>query len=135
FQANNSEPTTHQPGRRPFTYHRSKGIVTTPAGQQYLGTPAGSFNAERFKHGITVTTSPILGLRSVYDAADLLYQYPSMNEDLILLQQRQSLEYFLQQVGDSLANRAIIVLSGAIQGQIVTSRNFNGRSNGDVNLN
>lgn len=126
---------THKPGRRPFTDTHHIATATTPAGQKFIGkTPYNSFSAKRFKHGITVTTSPLLGLRSAYNAADLLYQYPSMNEDLILLQQKQTFEYFLHQVGDTLANRAIVVMSGGLEGQIITSRNFNGQKNGDVNL-
>lgn len=129
------DATAHRAGRRPFTYPRHITIATTPSGEEFLGkAPYGFFSAKRFKNGVTVTTSPLMGLKSAYNAADLLYEYPTMNEDLILLQQKQSFEYFLRQVNDTLANRAIIVISGGLEGQIITSRGFNGRSQGDVNL-
>jgi len=135
IKATARDATAHLPGRRRFNYPIPFTIVSTPEGERFIGKPPyGYFSAMRFKRGITVTTSPLLGLKSVYNAADLLYQYPSMNEDLILLQQKQSFEYFLQQVGDSLSNRAIIVLSGGLEGQIITNRGFNGRSRGDINL-
>ncbi len=129
------DATARLPGRRRFNYPLDITVATTPSGRKFIGkAPYGYFSAERFKHGITVTTSPLLGLKSVYNAADLLYQYPSMNEDLILLQQKGSFENLLEQVGDSLANRAIIVISGGLEGQIITNRGFNGRSQGDINL-
>lgn len=129
------DATQHLPGRRRFNYPLPFTIVTTPEGERYLGKPPyGFFSAMRFKKGITVTTSPLLGLKSVYSAADLLYQYPSMNEDLILLQQKQSFEFFLRQVDDTLANRAIIVISGGLEGQMITNRDFNGQARGDINL-
>lgn len=93
------------------------------------------FGPLRFVHGITVTTSPVLGFKSAYNLSDLLYQYPSMNEDLILLQQRENFQRALMSVGDTLNNRAIVIISGGLEGQIVAIRNFNGLSQGDVNLN
>jgi hypothetical protein len=99
-----------------------------------IGVPSGYFTAERYLQGITVTTSPLLGLRSAYSAADLLYQYPSMNEDLILLGQRRNFEYFLQEVGGTLNNRPIVVLSGGVEGQIIYAHGFGGRNGNDVNL-
>lgn len=105
------------------------------AEKELLGAaPYGYYGALRFRRGITVTTSPLLGLRSAFDASDLLYQYPSMNEDLIILRQRQYFEDHLRYVGDTLADRAIIVLSGALEGQIIYNRDFTGFSNGDINL-
>jgi hypothetical protein len=100
----------------------------------HLGEEQGYFGVERFAHGITVTTSPLLGLKTAFDASDLLYQYPSMNEDLILLRQRGFFEEHLSYVGDTLDNRAIVVISGGIEGQIVFNRDFTGYSNGDINL-
>ncbi|WP_264770608.1 LbtU family siderophore porin [Coxiella burnetii] len=96
--------------------------------------PYGYFGALRFRHGITITTSPLLGLKSAFNASDLLYEYPSMNEDLLLLRQRQYFELHLLEVGDTLDNRAIVVLSGALEGQIIHRRDFDHRTRGDVNL-
>ncbi len=96
--------------------------------------PYGDFGPLRFRKGITVTTSPLLGLKTAFNSSDLLYQYPSMNEDLILLRQRQYFEYLLRGVGDTLNNRAILMLSGGAEGQLVYNRNFNGREDDDINL-
>lgn len=101
----------------------------------YLGrTHGGYFGVARFAHGITVATSPLLGLKTAFDASDLLYQYPSMNEDLILLRQRGFFEQHLLYVGNTLDNRAIVVLSGGIEGQFIFNRDFTGFSNGSLNL-
>lgn len=108
----------------------------TPAEESvFLGEgPYGYYSAERFRKGITVTTSPLLGLRTAFDASDLLYQYPVMNQDLILLRQRSYFQEHLAYIGDSLDNRAIIVISGGLQGEVIYDREFTGQSNGDVNL-
>ncbi len=96
--------------------------------------PYGYFSPMRFRQGITVTTSPLLGLKSAFDASDLLYQYPSMNEDLILLRQRQYLDYLLSTVGDTLQNRAILMISGGLEGQMIINHNFDNKEDDDINL-
>ena len=96
--------------------------------------PYGSFDVTRFKRGVSVTASPILGLKSAFDALDLLQQYPTMNEDLLLLRHRELLQYMLNQIGDSLNDRAIIVLSGGLEAQMIQSGAFAGKNNSDVNL-
>ena len=104
--------------------------------EKLLGlAPYGSFSVKRFKRGVSVTASPILGLKSAFDALDLLQQYPSMNEDLTLLRHRELLQYELNKMGDSLNDRAIIVLSGGLEGQLIQSGSFvPGGDNSDVNL-
>lgn len=94
----------------------------------------GEFGPLRFARGITVTTTPLLGLKSAFNAGDLLYQYPTMNEDLILLQQRHYLEHRLESIGSSLSNRAIVAVSGAIEAQLLYINNFNGTNSGDIAL-
>lgn len=63
-------------------------------------------------------------LRIYYDG------YPSTKEDLLLLRQRQYFEHHLLEVGDTLDNRAIVVLSGALEGQIIHRRDFDHRTRG-----
>lgn len=116
------------------TQPEMNGALATEEQSVYLGESQGYFGVRRFTQGITVTTSPLLGVRSAFDASDLLYQYPSMNEDLILLRQRGFFEQHLAQIGDTLDNRAIVVLSGGLQAQIIYNRNFTGFSDGDINL-
>ena len=152
-QRENNTATTEQPSHTlpeptPNTSHTTSTLSTTKdhlahnksnaaAGVQNeweRKSPYGYFGPIRFSHGVTVTTSPVLGLKSAFDAADLLYQYPSMNEDLILLQQRENFQQALMTIGDTLNNRAILVISGGLEGQIISVRDFNGLSEGDINL-
>lgn len=91
------------------------------------------FGPQRFLNGITVTTAPWVG-KSAYDASDVVYQLSSMKEDLWLLEQRQALEHDLNQVGDSLNNRAIIELSGGLEGQAIYDADYQGGDNGSISL-
>lgn len=91
------------------------------------------FGPQRFLNGITVTTAPWVG-RSAFDASDLPYEISSMKEDLWLLEQRQALEHDLNQVGDSLDNRAVIELSGGLEGQAIYDNDFSGPDQGSIAL-
>lgn len=85
--------------------------------------------------GITVTTSPILGLKSAWNASDLLYQVSSMNEDLLLLQERDKFNEILEQYsGDSLDMRPLVVISGGIETRASYSKGYTDKENMDVNL-
>lgn len=86
----------------------------------------------RFRHPITVTTSPFMGIRSAYDASDLLQQQSTMNEDLTLLQQRAQLEKELDAEGYPI-QRPILEISGGLEGQVIYSNGFGGVSS-SVNL-
>lgn len=92
------------------------------------------FGPKRFLRGVTVTTSPWLGIQSAYDAGDLLYEVSSNNEDLTLLEQRQQLEHELNKVGDSLGNRALVEVSGGLEGQAIYNDDFTGDANGSIDL-
>lgn len=89
-----------------------------------------------FTLGSTVTTSPYLGLRSAFDASDLLTSLPSMNEDLRLLQQRRELEQRLTQLGEVpiYANRPLIELSGQVTAQGTYVRPFQGATTSNIDL-
>jgi hypothetical protein len=90
--------------------------------------------ALRYMGGTTVTTSPLLGLKSAFDASDLLYQVPSMNEDLMLLRRRGHFEHALEHMGGSLNDRPILVLSGGLEGQVLWLDPYARQNDGDVNL-
>lgn len=95
------------------------------------------FQGERVTQGVTVTTSPYLGLRSAFDASDLVVNLSTMNEDLRLLQQRQTLEKQLCDAGIEplYVDRPLIELSGAVEGQLVdqdSNNNGNNRTNIDL---
>lgn len=85
-------------------------------------------------NGVTVTTSPILGLRSKYDASDLITNLPTMNEDLRLLSQRALLENIANAHGYTYAEKPFVILSGRVEGQIIDGGNFNGRASSDIDL-
>ena len=87
-------------------------------------------------HGITVTTTPFLGVRSVYNASDLLVNLPSMNEDLRLLQQQQKVEAALRTGGNAVPyeQRPMLLISGYAQGQGIWGQQFGGGAKSDINL-
>lgn len=93
------------------------------------------FQSERVTQGVTVTTSPYLGLRSAFDASDLVVNLSTMNEDLRLLQQRQTLENQLCEAGVEplYVDRPLLELSGAVEGQLV-NQDSNGNSNTRTNI-
>lgn len=62
--------------------------------------------------GSTVTTSPFLGLRSAFDASDLIVNLPTMNEDLRFLKEKVLVEKKLNCYGLRLPDRPIIELGG-----------------------
>lgn len=85
---------------------------------------------------ITVSTSPYIGMQTAYNASDIWSQQSTMNEDLYILQYKQTLQNRLQQAGVSLDQRPIIEISGAVVGSAVqTFSNFsNPQNSGDINL-
>ncbi|MCH9643249.1 MAG: LbtU family siderophore porin [Gammaproteobacteria bacterium] len=76
-----------------------------------------------FGHAVTVTTSPWVGLKSNYNATDVLSQASSMNEDLTLLQQHQQVDQYLRKHGYSTL-RPIVEISGGLEGQIYNASGF-----------
>lgn len=85
--------------------------------------------------GSTVTTSPFLGLRSAFDASDLIINLPTMNEDLRFLKEHVKIEKKLDCYGIKLPDRPIIVLGGKIEGIMFAQENWNnGPSTTDIDL-
>lgn len=85
--------------------------------------------------GITVTTSPILGLKSAWNASDLLYQVSSMNEDLSLLQDRDKFNEILEEYsGDSLDMRPLVIISGGIEATASYTKGYTNSDDASVNL-
>lgn len=90
-------PSTDQdaaiPG--PDTQPPTAGVPGAP--ERLILTTAERANLKReqdinYLIGSTVLTSPVLNIRSAYDASDLVVNISNMNEDLRFLQQRQALE-------------------------------------------
>jgi hypothetical protein len=85
--------------------------------------------------GSTVTTSPFLGLRSAFDASDLIITLPTMNEDLRFLKEEVQLRKKLRCYGITLPDRPIIVLGGKIEGLAFIQEDFaDGPTRSDINI-
>lgn len=92
---------------------------------QYLGA---------LRESVSVITSPYLGLRSSYDASDLIVNLPSMNEDLVLLLQRKDMEKQAQAVGLPYGDRPLIMVSGDLLPQFIFGNNYQKSSISQVTL-
>lgn len=90
--------------------------------------------ALNYIHGVTVATSPILGLKSAWNPSDLLYTIPSMNQDLMLLEDRQRFQQVLESMGSSLDTRPLLVFSGGIEGAVNSFNSYTNQNITDVNL-
>ncbi len=98
------------------------------------GTPQKKPMLKKLSLPVTVTTSPYIGLRSAFDASDLLINIPTMNEDLRLLRQRAVLK---QKLGEQLPylDRPIIVLSGRLEAFAYNRSEYEGGTENDIDLN
>ena len=84
---------------------------------------------------ITVTTSPLTGSHSAFDASDVIKQQGSINEDLTLLTNRQHYLQLLTKQGKSI-DRPILELSGGLEGQILHNDDgFGGADSKDLGIN
>ncbi len=81
--------------------------------------------------GVTISTTPFLGLRD----GQILYNLPSMNEDLRILKQRKYLEAELNKLGASLNDRTLIGISGALEGAFIEQNNWRTKWAGNTDLN
>lgn len=89
-------------------------------------------NSAMYTQGPTVTTSPYLGIRSAFDAHDLIVNMPTMNEDLRLLKQQSELKHKLGCL--PYVHRPLVEISGDVLGQISYFEKYDGTSSHDVNL-
>jgi hypothetical protein len=87
-----------------------------------------------YAHGPAVVTSPLLSLTSAYDGSDLLVNLPSMNEDLYILQGRQSLEDYAKSKGLEMPVRPMLSISGGLEGQLIYNGNYNMPGKTDIDL-
>lgn len=103
--------------------HHSEHIVP----HQYAG------ESHLYDIGATVTTSPYLGIRTNYTGDDLVVNYPTMNEDLRIMRQREMLAKKLDGKLPS-ARRPYVELSGDVEGQGVYLKPYRGSSTSDIDL-
>ena len=84
---------------------------------------------------ITVTTSPLSGSHSAFDASDVIKQQGSINEDLTLLKNRQDYLQKLTKQGKSIS-RPVLELSGGLEGQFLYNNDgFGGTDSHDLGIN
>lgn len=86
--------------------------------------------AKLWEHYVTVTTAPYLSRHSSYNGSDLLYNMSSINEDLILLKQKQKFMTLMNDAGHPL-NEPMLQFSGSLAGQFYSSGAFTPASAGN----
>ena len=82
--------------------------------------------------GVPVVTSPHVGLRSAFDGSDLVVNFPSIDEDVRLLEQRVKIEK--QMPGAKFPDHPILDISGKIQGLMFINEPYQGDTDGDIDL-
>ncbi|MCK4870462.1 MAG: LbtU family siderophore porin [Gammaproteobacteria bacterium] len=87
-----------------------------------------------FNYGSAVTVSPYVGVRAAYDASDLITNLPSMNEDLVILRQRQQLENHIYARGGKHPDRPLVEISGHVEGQVWSKSGYDTPNKSDVDL-
>ena len=84
--------------------------------------------------GMPVITSPFIGIRSRFDASDLVVNLPSINEDLRLLRQRKKIEIALRKNKLAHPEHPILDISGKVEGLAQYAWPYNNASQGDIDL-
>lgn len=84
--------------------------------------------------GTPVVTSPYFGIRSKFDASDLIATLPTSNEDLRLLIQHKKLQKAYCKLGLPYPNHPVVEVSGQIQATTFSQRPFQGRRRSDIDL-
>jgi hypothetical protein len=88
-----------------------------------------------YPYGPAVIASPYIGVRSAYDASDLITNFPTINEDLILLKQRQKWENYLKSTKQPILTRPLIELSGFVEGQVLAgNKDYGDATSSDIDL-
>jgi predicted porin len=90
--------------------------------------------ADIYTQGLSVTTSPFIGIRSKFDASDLIVNLSTMNEDLRFLQEQQKLSKIFEKRHLPKLDRPLIELSGDVVGQTFWQSSYRGHSQHDLNL-
>jgi hypothetical protein len=81
-----------------------------------------------------VISSPYIGVRSEFNASDLIINIPSYNQDVQLLEQRQKLDNkFIEKCLPPPA-KPLVEISGKVEGQMLTARGYTAHQTSDINL-
>lgn len=100
----------------------------------FKAKPAQTEDSSVFTRGDTVTTSPYIGIRSAFNASDLIVNVSSMNEDLRFLQEQLKLANLLKNQHLPYVDHPVIELSGDVVGQAYWAQSYHGPSRHDINL-
>ncbi|KPJ67282.1 MAG: hypothetical protein AMJ43_05320 [Coxiella sp. DG_40] len=91
--------------------------------------------SQTYPYSPAVIASPYIGVRSAYDASDLITNFPTINEDLILLKQRQQWENYLKSTKQTIPTRPLIELSGFVEGQVLAgNKDYGDATTSDIDL-
>lgn len=84
--------------------------------------------------GMPVVTSPYLGVRSEFDASDLVSNFPNVNLPFRLLQQRQKIEKVFCDNNIAYPDQPFVDLSGTVQPVVFLSKNYTGPTQSGIDL-
>ncbi len=117
--------------------------VSTPNGQKTIQldeqqrrniTALRNLASSGYLSGSPVVTSPYLGVRSEYNGGDLVVNLSSVNTDLAILQQRQSLEDAAKSIGMDPKAHPRLIFSGEVEGQTTYTNPYSGPNNTNIDL-
>lgn len=135
--------TQSKPSVQTVSNHSTATTTTSPPPGAALQAAMDETNAARTDLALhpldshfydAVLVSPFLGLRSNFDASNLVINISDINTDLRLLRQHKELEEELLKFGAKLPEHPVIELSGALEGQGLLEYPYHGKANADVNL-
>jgi regulator of replication initiation timing len=115
--ASNQKTLPTRPAAKPGSRVNAANDDTQPVKGE---TPSSEAAQEKYEFisyllGTPVITSPTLSVRSQFDAADLIVNYPGINEDLFFLRQQKRIADVIGYENLPSKNRPILALSGMIE--------------------
>lgn len=115
---------------------RSKGVVTAYQQNVQPIVVADSVNSGRTPYGqsmlaniggFAVITSPYLHPQAAYNGGDLIVNFSSINKDANVLQQRQTFQHAMYNLGYGMpSNGTLLELSGEVEGLATAQRKYSG---------
>lgn len=91
-------------------------------------------NAPLTLGGMPVVTSPYLGIRSAFDASDLVSNFPNVNLPFRLLQQRQKIENVFKENHQPYPDNPFVDLSGTVQPIMFFNKPYQGSWQNGIDL-
>ncbi len=81
-----------------------------------------------------VITAPYLGVPARWDASDLIVNFPTYNEDVLLMKRDYAIDKAIESKGFPHPVNPILELSGKVEAQAWAARPLSGRSQSDIDL-